>query len=231
MALDLSRLTSAVNKYLNSISKISTAAQKASEEIAEKTRFSAELNDAIMQNIQSRTRDVAQMPDIAGQVQDAVTKATSGIESEIEQIRGSFEAIREAGVTSVDKSSGDKAAGEENPNRDAYSGVLSTQALQELSKSQYFSANLLQSSLFDVLDDNEQTTAATGYKASNSVSSAFDSLSLSDLNTESLLSSAGLSTDALSSATAGDLAKNLIKAYSNSAASSAATSIFGDFTL
>lgn len=256
MALDLSRLTRAVNKYLNSISDISAASKKASEEIAEKTRFASELKDAIAQNIQSKTRDVAQVPDFAEQVQAAVKQATSGIESEIQQINGSFEAIREAGMASVEKSSGSKGSGGETSNHDAYSGALSTEALQELSKSQYFSANLLQGSLFDALDANEEGAAGTtSSNSSNAAKSAFDTLSLSDLNMDSLLKSAGLTTgatnlastllsDAVEAEAAGttgtakaaensssDLAKALIKAYSSSAASSAATSIFGDFTL
>ena len=52
MSFDISRLTKAVNKYLNSISDISAMVKQASEEVDARTRFSAELSEAIRQNIQ-----------------------------------------------------------------------------------------------------------------------------------------------------------------------------------
>jgi hypothetical protein len=309
MAFDISKLTSAVNKYLNSISEVSNAAKRANEEIASKTRFSTELGDAIRQNIESRMRDQAQVPDIADQIQTQIKQATSGIDVTIEQINGGFEAIREAGkvsgasaaartgaedrtgasagdtktgiktgaeagmtaVTAVGRSGSSGAATTSSTtNRDAYLGNLSTEALQELSRSRYFSANLIQSSLFDAFNENGEKSSGSNSGTSTGAASAFDSLSLSELNTNSLLKSAGLNTDstqtidALSSgnlsqalrglvstntSTAGtrisnatdasttsatdasDLAKALIKAYTNSGASAATTSIFGDFTL
>lgn len=291
MAFDISKLTSAVNKYLNSISEVSSAAKRANEEIASRTQFSTELGDAIRQNIESRTRDQAQVPDIAGQIQTQIKQATSGIDVTIEQINGSFEAIREAGkvtgtsdsartgaesgnatsteegrlaVTSAAKTGAEtgttgstvtsrsgssvSATTSSTTNRDAYLGTLSTEALQELSRSRYFSANLIQSSLFDATNENGEKSSRSNSGTSGSAASAFDSLSLSELNTNSLLKSAGLNTDTTAQPTrtqtfntsdaastnasdASDLAKALIKAYTNSGASAAATSIFGDFTL
>jgi hypothetical protein len=234
MSFDISRLTSAVNRYLNSISEISSAAKRSQEEIASRTLFSAELSSAIRQNIESRMRDQVNMPDIGSQVQDTVEtqikQAVSSIDNTFEQISGAFEEIRSAGkvdaaamadkakdvvdastaadaVTSKDNSTSavkTTTGAAVNTNRDAYSGILSAEALQELSKSQYFSANLIQGSLFNENSDEE--------KSGSSVTSAFDTASLSDLNNNSLL------------------ANSLIKAYTGSTASST-TSIFGDFTL
>ena len=233
MALDLTRLTNAVNKYLNSISSVNSAAQKAAQEIESRTAFATELKDAIAQNIQSRTRDEVAMPNIAEEIQTRISQATGSIDNEIQQINGSFEAIREAGNASAGRNATEG-------NADAYMGELSTEALQELSKSQYFSANLLQTSLFDVLDENGAKSSGN----SSSTSSAFDTLSLSDLNTNALLKNAGLDTtsaadtllkaagvDTTSDSDASALAKSLIKAYTNNKSASAVTSIFGDFSL
>ncbi|RKM57918.1 hypothetical protein D6855_12780 [Butyrivibrio sp. CB08] len=279
MSFDISKLTSAVNKYLNSISEISLASKRAQEEIAAKTQFSTELSSAIQQNIENRIHDQVTMPDIGKQVQDTVEakvqQAVSSIDNTFEQLNGAFEEIRKAGaanaVTDTDKAveatkaadatnplakavaSGTAASGitsttgatganalNTNTNRDAYSGTLSTEALQDLSKSQYFSANLIQSSLFNEGNDSEN-------KSSNGTS-AFDTVSLSDLNTNSLLANALTSGNVTNALTSGnvatetattsnatnntsDLAKALIKAYTSNASSAATTSIFGDFTL
>lgn len=247
MSFDISKLTSAVNKYLNSISEISSAAQRAQQEIADRTQFSAELSTAIQQNIESRLQDQATIPDIGNQVQDTVEtqikQAVSAIDNTFEQVNGAFEEIRNAGVTSAAQDSTktvaavDTSATSSNKslanqvaatNKDAYRGTLSTEALQDLSKSQYFSANLIQDSLFK--EDN-------GSESSNSSStSAFDGVLLSDLNTNSLLANAlssGITNtgDLASSANSSDLAKALIKAYTTGTATASPTSIFGDFTL
>ena len=60
-------------------------------------------------------------------------------------------------------------------NSDAFKGQLSTEALQELAKSSYFSGNLIQSNLFTTSDEE------------NSSSSMDSGSSLSDLNTRYLL--------------------------------------------
>ena len=280
MSFDISKLTSAVNKYLNSISEISSAAQKAQQEIADRTQFSTELSTAIQQNIESRMQDQVTIPDIGSQVQDTVEtqikQAVSAIDNTFEQVNGAFEEIRQAGVTSavqdntktavaadtvatsankslanqISATSANKSLASQvaatNTNRDAYRGTLSTEALQDLSKSQYFSANLIQDSLFkeDNGSDNSSTSSAT---------SAFDGVSLSDLNTNSLLANAlssgvtnsgnasaltqiineaaTASGNTASSANSSDLAKALIKAYTTGTATTSPTSIFGDFTL
>ena len=280
MSFDISKLTSAVNKYLNSISEISSAAQRAQQEIADRTQFSTELSTAIQQNIESRMQDQVTIPDIGSQVHDTVEtqikQAVSAIDNTFEQVNGAFEEIRKAGsagsiggiqdsakattaadtatasanksltnqisATSANKSLANQVAAT-NTNRDAYRGTLSTEALQDLSKSQYFSANLIQDSLFkeDNGSDNNNTSTAT---------SAFDGVSLSDLNTNSLLANALTSgitntgnasalTQAINEAAeasgatsnSSDLAKALIKAYTTGTATASPTSIFGDFTL
>lgn len=283
MSFDISKLTSAVNKYLNSISEISSVAQKAQQEIADRTQFSTELSTAIQQNIESRMQDQVTIPDIGSQVQDTVEtqikQAVSAIDNTFEQVNGAFEEIRKAGsagsiggiqdsakattaadtatasankslanqisATSANKSLASQVAAT-NTNRDAYRGTLSTEALQDLSKSQYFSANLIQDSLFkeDNGSDNSSNSSAT---------SAFDGVSLSDLNTNSLLANAlssgvtnsgnasaltqiineaaTASGNTASSANSSDLAKALIKAYTTGTATTSPTSIFGDFTL
>ncbi|MBP3783807.1 MAG: hypothetical protein J6I68_11230 [Butyrivibrio sp.] len=281
MSFDISKLTSAVNKYLNSISEISSAAQKAQQEIADRTQFSTELSTAIQQNIESRMQDQVTIPDIGNQVQDTVEtqikQAVSAIDNTFEQVNGAFEEIRQAGVTSavqdstktavaatdtatasankslanqIATSSPNKSLASQvaatNTNRDAYRGTLSTEALQDLSKSQYFSANLIQDSLFK--EDNGSDSSST-----SSATSAFDGVSLSDLNTNSLLANAlssgvtnsgnasaltqiineaaTASGNIASSANSSDLAKALIKAYTTGTATASPTSIFGDFTL
>ena len=280
MSFDISKLTSAVNKYLNSISEISSAAQKAQQEIADRTQFSTELSTAIQQNIESRMQDQVTIPDIGNQVQDTVEtqikQAVSAIDNTFEQVNGAFEEIRQAGVTSavqdntktavaadtvatsankslanqISATSANKSLASQvaatNTNRDAYRGTLSTEALQDLSKSQYFSANLIQDSLFK--EDNGSHNSST-----SSATSAFDGVSLSDLNTNSLLANAlssgvtnsgnasaltqiineaaTASGNTASSANSSDLAKALIKAYTTGTATTSPTSIFGDFTL
>jgi|GEM_PF-6851192 len=281
MSFDISKLTSAVNKYLNSISEISSAAQRAQQEIADRTQFSTELSTAIQQNIESRMQDQVTIPDIGSQVQDTVEtqikQAVSAIDNTFEQVNGAFEEIRKAGsagsiggiqdsakattaadtatasankslanqisATSANKSLASQVAAT-NTNRDAYKGTLSTEALQDLSKSQYFSANLIQNSLFK--EDNGSESGNSG----SSTTSAFDAVSLSDLNTNSLLANALTSgvtntgnasalTQAINEAAeasgatsnSSDLAKALIKAYTTGTATASPTSIFGDFTL
>lgn len=253
MSFDISKLTSAVNKYLNSISEISSAAQKAQQEIADRTQFATELSTAIQQNIESRMQDQVTIPDIGSQVQGTVEtqikQAVSAIDNTFEQVNGAFEEIRNAGTTSAVASTNKATSAAQdttNTNRDAYKGTLSTEALQDLSKSQYFSANLIQNSLFKEDNGSENSSA----NSANGATSAFDAVSLSDLNTNSLLANALTSgitntgnTSALAqaineatgttaaTANSSDLAKALIKAYTTGTATASPTSIFGDFTL
>ncbi len=214
MSFDISRLTSAVNKYLNSISDIGRQAAQQSQEIADKAQFQADLSEAIKANIQSKTRDVDTIPDIEAMVQSEVKSATAAIDSTFEQINGAFLEISEAGkstslakdnqaaVSATDKSG--TGASTDSGNTDAYAGTLSADALKELSSSGYFSGNMIAGSLFKT-DDEDST-------GSSSVStSPFEAQSLDQLNVNSLLAnSLGVSTTATDSLT------SALKAVANS---------------
>ncbi len=251
MSFDISKLTSAVNKYLYSISDVSAAADKAAAEIEEKSRFRNELSDAIRQNIESRMREPSEIPDIGEVVREQVQQAVGTIDATFEQVNGAFEDMRNAGeafevtdtVKAAESSAGnggssdgsDAASKASGSNFDAYSGVLSTKALQELSRSQYFSSNLIQSSLFQENADSSTdsgsantlaTSLSSALESASGTASPFDNISLSDLNTASL-TQGGNDTKAATT----DLARALIKAYAQSSPSKAATSIFGDFSL
>ncbi len=201
MSFDISRLTSAVNKYLNSISDIGTKASQAAQEIADKAQFQSDLSEAIKSNIASRTRDVDTIPDIAATVQSEVKSALSGIDSTFEQINGAFLEISEAGknASSAKDSVAAVSGADKSGNSDAYAGTLSADALKELSSSGYFSGNMIASSLYKTEDENGTSSGSTN--ALNSASSAlasslgqnttgtnpFNTLSLNQLNVHSLL--------------------------------------------
>ncbi len=261
MSFDISRLTSAVNKYLNSISDVTASAEKTAQEMADRTQFANDLGEAIRQNIASRAKDVAEIPDIQSIVQQQVESATASIRSTFERVNGAFveiqdntksSSVKELSASETSGSNANSAA----TNKDAYAGILSTEALQELSKSQYFSANLLQSSLFDESDGTSTSKSNSG--TSSSGTSAFDTVSLSDLNlsslTKSSLGTTGTASELIANAVSSlsgstnstdstantitanttdssDLAKALIKAYTQSGKTSSVTSIFGDFSL
>ncbi len=210
MSFDISRLTSAVNKYLNSISDIGTKASQAAQEIADKAQFQSDLSEAIKSNIASRTRDVDTIPDIASTVQSEVKSALSGIDSTFEQINGAFLEISEAGKSASsakDSVAAASGAGEsknassegasKSENADAYKGALSADALKELSSSGYFSGNMIASSLYKTEDESGTSSGSTS-------AGAFSTLSLDQLNVNSLLAnSLGVNqatTDSLTSA-------------------------------
>ena len=238
MSFDISRLTSAVNKYLNSISDIGRQAAQQSQEIADKAQFQADLSEAIKANIQSKTRDVDTIPDIEAMVQSEIKSATAAIDSTFEQINGAFLEISEAGkstslakdksaaVSAAEKSASGSASGSGNKsdagteirfgNADAYAGRLSTDALKELSRSGYFSGNMIAGSLFKTDDEDSTGSSSVGTGALSSLSSAltsaqgqnaaaispFEAQSLDQLNVNSLLvNSLGVNTTASDSLT------------------------------
>ncbi len=105
-----------------------------------------------------------------------------------------------------------RQAVEPSSNKDAYSGFLDMEALQDLSKSKYFNVNLIQSTLFD--NDDSEGEDADKKAVTSSATDAFGSgLTLSDLNENSLL------------------AADLIKTYGKLQKSDVAGSVFGDFLL
>jgi hypothetical protein len=212
MSFDISRLTKAVNKYLNSISDIGQQATQRSQEMADKAQFQADLSEAIKANIQSKTREIDEVPDVGAMVQSQVKSATDGINATFEQINGAFLEISEAGKSTSSAKESSSDAG----NSDAYAGVLSADALKELSNSGYFSGNLIANSLFKT--DDEESTSSGSTNALNSVTSAltsslgqntttaanpFQTQSLDQLNVNSLLAnSLGVNTTATDSLTA-----------------------------
>lgn len=203
MAFDISRLTDAVNKHLNSISDISQKAQQMSEEAAARAQFSVDLRDAINNNILSHMPESGSFPDYGKEIQDAVKQAVAPIAS----VKTSK--ANEATIAEADKSS---ASQNEASNKDAYSGFLDTEALQDLSKSKYFNVNLIQSALFDNKDGEEED--ADKKAVTSSTTDAFGSgLTLSDLNENSLF------------------AADLLKTYGKLQKSDVAGSVFGDFLL
>ena len=206
MAFDISRLTSAVNKYLNSISDVAGAAKKASEEIEARTQFATDLKDAIRQNIEARSREEVSVPDIASVVKEQVSSAIGSIDSQIQQINGSFAAIREAGTVTTSGNEKGEDSGASDSNVDASKGTLSLDALQELSRLKYFSANLIQGSLFDDL-----SSIASQNEVKTSVETVAE--------------------DSEKSGSSSELAQALIKAYKTSGSSVPITSIFGDFSI
>ena len=108
MGFDISKLTNAVNRYLNSISDVSAAAKRVSEEAESKALFGKELQFAIKQNIASHMDDgkmseavgeLGNFPDIEGQIRSQIDTATSGVKSTFDQINGGLGAMRNAGAS------------------------------------------------------------------------------------------------------------------------------------
>ncbi len=240
MSFDISKLTIAVNKYLNSISEISSLAERTQQEIADRTQFSTELSSAIRENIESRMRDRVTMPDLGSLVQDRAVQSV-----------GAEDRVTQAGIAQDKAIKASALQGKDaQGNGDAYNGALSAQALQDLSKSRYFSANLIQDSLFKEDDGSGSSDSGTGGgyfgtagrtignsysgtgNSSISGTSPFDTVSLSDLNTNSLLANALTSGTQIPEITgSADLAKALISAYKSTPSAVSPTSIFGDFSL
>ena len=204
MAFDISRLTSAVNRHLNSISDLSVQIRQASEEAAARSQFSVDLKNAIEQNIQSHMPSEGAFPDYgkeireaAGQIKDSFT----GVSSAKSSVSGTNSAA--SGVAAADNKPVSSASQESfrlaekagtpagatiqsSSNTDAYTGKLSLEALQELSKSQYFNVNLIQRSLFENTDKTDGDTASSSLNSPQAAAFGSD-LSLADLNKNSLL--------------------------------------------
>ncbi len=204
MAFDISRLTSAVNRHLNSISDLSSQIRQASEEAAARAQFSVDLKNAIEQNIQSHMPSEGAFPDYGKEIQEAagqIKDSFTGVSSVASSASGANSVA--SGVASAENKLVASASQESfrlaekagtsagstiqaSANRDAYTGRLSLEALQELSKSQYFNVNLIQKSLFESSDKTDGDTASSS--PNNSQAAAFRSdLSLADLNENSLL--------------------------------------------
>ena len=126
MAFDITRITDAVNRHLNSISDISSMVKQASEDVENRTRFSAELSEAIRQNFQEHM----------------ATEEFQELQS-LQEVSKSFSASAESG------------------SQTATSRELTTRELQDLSKSRYFSVNLVQNALYNSGNSDDESDGGT----------------------------------------------------------------------
>lgn len=175
MAFSISDLTNVVNRYLNSISDVGAAASSAAEAAERRTVFRDTLGEAIKAEAQ---RNLPDFPDISSMIQqnmeshmrvDTTFQAKTATDSEAGNAAASSDLAKEIANAVTSGSSGSTT------NTDAFKGQLSTEALQELARSSYFSGNLIQSNLF-----NEGTDGVSS-------SSTDSGSSLSDLNAKYLL--------------------------------------------
>ncbi len=220
MAFDITRLTDAVNKHLNSISDISAMVKQASAEVENRTRFSAELSEAIRQNIQDHM----------------ATEEFQSLQS-LQEVSKSF------------------AASTESDSSSSTSRELTTKELQDLSKSKYFSVNLVQNALYNSGNSDDESdgsttdltksllpnysdniaaaltgsavnTTASGNVVKALISSENSNAALSGEDTKKVIS------ELLGTSDSGnDYTKALLTAYSSLKASDSGSSVFGDFQL
>ena len=242
MAFRISELTSAVNSYLNSISSVNNQGSSIGSELKGifQKYFSKAVSDAkvempdlsteIKENIASHNYAAgtsAQINELARQ-EDAlntVSKTAAGSGSSETAAKNTDYATNLANLITASKTSGNleiadalaiimKNNGQTTDNADAYPGLLSTNALRDLSDSSYFYTNMIQSSLFKSTDEEEETASSNN--------DAFSGTSLNQLN-ENALVNATLGT----TTTESSYYQSLIKAYQ----SMPTESIFGDFLL
>ena len=163
MAFSIEGLTNVINKYLNSVSDTGKAINEANVAAENRRVFRDTLGEAIK-----------------AQTQKSIPESRMRVDT-------TFSEASTVAATSAASSSDSASSG----NADAFKGQLSTEALQELAKSAYFSTNLIRSDLFNESGDN-----------SSSSSSLDSGNSLSDLNAKYLLASYlnnSKSTDAVTS--------------------------------
>lgn len=242
MAFRISELTSAVNSYLNSISSVNNQGSSIGSELKGifQKYFSKAVSDAkvempdlgteIKENIASHNFAAgtsAQINELARQ-EDAlntVSKTAAGSGSSETAAKNTDYATNLANLITASKTSGNleiadalaiimKNNGQTTDNADAYKGLLSTNALRDLSDSSYFYTNMIQSSLFKSSDEEEESSSGNN--------DAFSGTSLNQLN-ENALINATLGT----TTTESSYYQSLIKAYQ----SMPTESIFGDFLL
>ena len=190
MAFDITRITDAVNRHLNSISDISAMVKQASEDVENRTRFSAELSEAIRQNIQDHM----------------ATEEFQELQS-LQEVSKSFSAATES----------DSSA--------STSRELTTRELQDLSKSRYFSVNLVQNALYNSGNSDDErdggttdltksllpgysdniAAALTGSSASSAISGNVVKALISDENAKAALSGSDAS-----SAISGNVVRALV---------------------
>ncbi len=182
MALSVSGLTEVINKYLNSISDSGKVIKEANEAAENRRVFRDTLGEAIKAEIAGKVPEFPDIPSVIQQNMESRMRVdntfktekaaeTAPVKEAASATAGtgvSEDAVKELvkAITSSDLSS--------TTNADAFKGQLSTEALQELAKSSYFSGNLIQGNLFSESTDSSSASSASGN-------------SLSELNARSLL--------------------------------------------
>ncbi len=211
MALNVSSIISAVNKYLYSISDAAKTASDSSKttDSGEESLFDKYLNYAIdnSDSIESEILNSisSNLVDIKSEITQNIASHSIDVKAEIAEnmtLHDHIDDFQMAAVEATDSSSS-YTDGETTSNSDAYSGLLGSAALQQLADSSYFTANLIQSS---IMTDNDTSSSST------------DTMSLSDLNNSSLLAnSLGSSYSTIASS---DYTAALLEAYKNNDISS-----------
>ncbi len=168
-----------------------------------KTVFeSMDLEAEILNNIAKRGVDVKSeiTNNMASHVVDIKAELMENMAAHSRMDDFAISAVTESGASST------ATGGDASANFDAYNGLLSSSALQQLANSSYFSANLIHSSILD------GTTSESG-----------EDSELSDLNVKSLNANALGEVDTSLSQT--DYIASLINSYK----SRPSTGVFGDF--
>lgn len=232
MAFRISELTSAVNSYLNSISSANNKGatigsdlkgifqkyfNKAVSDVKVET---PDISKEIRENIESHNFAVKEQFAQSGEISKA---EMSGEKEEASKAVNKAYADNLASLIRGTSASGNleiaqaletimKSTGQNSENADAYRGLLSSDALRELSDSSYFTANMIQSSLFKPSDDEEGSSGSSG--------SSLSGQSINKLNENSLLSATLANGDTT-------YYQTLLQAYKNVPTES----VFGDFLL
>ena len=217
MALNISEVVSAVNKYLYSISDVAKATSDSSKtaKAGGESIFQKYLNNATENAVASDDTQAAEV--VAAVAADPKTGAaatptvqTDDLSQKINSVfdnmasHNRLNEIREEVVKEVSPST-TSTDGDASSNFNAYNGLLGSGALKELADSSYFTSNLVQSSITNADDLTSKKDAGN--------------MTIADLNTNSLLSNTlGNSFSALDS---NDYTSALINSYKNNSASNA----------
>lgn len=250
MAFDISKLTGVVNKYLFSISDVAKVLEKY-EGASEEEKFAAYMRDALTnQSLQTTAAsDVAATSGTSSA--SAVAAATSGTSSasavaavdNARQTQSAGTGLASRSVQEVEAVRDDRAdrynlAYSIRDNIEAHMRVdntfktesstgsnLDVKQLQDLARSGYYSSGLVQSSLFDTGDNDDDDNSLNA-----------DGLA-SALKGTAVASSASNASLAFSTGTGASAAipsasiNSLLAAYKGNNLASEVTSVFGDFTL
>ncbi|MBE5825769.1 MAG: hypothetical protein E7307_03940 [Butyrivibrio sp.] len=183
MALSVSGLTEVINRYLNSISDSGKVIEEATKTSENRRVFRDTLGEAIKAEIAGKTPQFPDIPSVIQQNMESRMRVDTTFDTkeaeETAPVKEAAGATAGAGVTEdmvkeLVKAISSSDTASTTANKDAFKGQLSTQALQELAGSSYFSGNLIQSNLFTEDADSSSASSASGN-------------GLSELNARSLL--------------------------------------------